>query len=87
MKDNFVGPCRAGREGIKTKLFQYFQQRGFTMFYRWMQCVPPEEPADVEELLLMSFDYAGNERSNRGYRQVKLQGGKNLRDLGKGCYL
>ena len=87
LHDNFIGPARAGREHVKTQLFQYFQKQAFRLFFRWRQCVEPEEPADAEEALLATFDYPGNERANRGYRQVMLPGGNTLHTLPKGSYL
>lgn len=82
-----VGPWRPGREGVKTQLFQVLQQRGFRMFYRYRACVAPEEPEDVEEQLLLHIDYPGNERTNKGYRQLILPDGRALHNLPKGQYL
>lgn len=82
-----VGPSRAGRESMKTQLFQVLQQRGFRMFYRYRVCLQPEEPEDVEEQLLLHIDYPGNERINKGYRQIILPDGQSLSDLPKGQYL
>ena len=72
---------------MKSQLFQVLQQRGFRMFYRYRACVEPEEPEDVEEKLLLHIDYPGNERVNKGYRQLILPGGQSLHELPKGQYL
>lgn len=82
-----VGPWRPGRESVKTQLFQVLQQRGFRMFYRYRVCLEPEEPEDVEEQLLLHIDYPGNERTNKGYRQLILPDGQSLSALPKGQYL
>eukprot|EP00892_Ulva_mutabilis_P009619 jgi/Ulvmu1/7029/UM033_0088.1 len=87
-RDNMlVGPWRPGREGVKTQLFQLLQQRGFRMFYRYQACMEPEEPEDLEEELLLRIDYPGNERTNKGYRQLILPDGQSLHKLPKGQYL
>ena len=78
MKDGFFGPLRPGREGIKSRLFRQLQECGFRLFYRYRVCVQAEEPVAAEKALLQAMDYAGNERDNRGYRQLELPGGRTL---------
>jgi hypothetical protein len=45
------------------------------------------EPLDEEEAMLVQLDYAGNERTNRGYRQLMLPNGETLSALPTGQYL
>jgi hypothetical protein len=87
LQDGLVGPWRQGREPVKTQLFRDLQNRGFRLFYRWRICEPPLEPATVEDWLLRQVDYAGNERTNHGYRQLMLPDGKTLQSFRLRQYL
>lgn len=73
-----MGPWRTGREPIKTQIFRVLQKRGFRLHFRWRVVQSPLEPSTVEDWLLRQLDYAGNERGNHGYRQLKLPGGRVL---------
>lgn len=79
LPDGLIGPWRAGREPVKTQLFRDLQRRGFRLFCRWRPCAAPLEPAAVEAWLLQRIDYAGNERGNRGYRQLFVRGSDGAR--------
>lgn len=72
---------------MKSDLFRGLQERGFRLFFRYKVCFPPEEPAVVEKALLLAVDYAGNERDNRGYRQLMLPGGRTLASFGRKQHL
>lgn len=71
-RDGFIGPNRPGRELVKSHVFIDLQRRGFRLFHRHCVCHTPLEPVALEDFLLRQLDYAGNERTNNGYRQLIL---------------